>query len=59
VETHSFELRGKNINITISIGVYTHIPQTGDTMENMVSMADKYLYEAKRNGRNRVELNLT
>lgn len=39
------------INITVSIGVCEY---TGETPEELIQKADKALYEAKENGRNRV-----
>jgi len=40
-------------NITISMGVATHRP--GDDVKTLIERADKALYRAKRNGRNRTE----
>ena len=39
-------------DVTASFGVYEALP--GDNLHHMLSMADRALYEAKRNGRNRV-----
>lgn len=50
------ETQGKQISITASFGVTGFSPDTPDEMispEAMVSKADKYLYKAKREGRNR------
>jgi len=41
---------GIKLNITISIGVTSQI----DTIDNMVELADKYMYHAKNNGKNQV-----
>jgi diguanylate cyclase (GGDEF)-like protein len=41
----------KDLQITISIGVCC---EPGDSLNDMINEADKKLYEAKRNGRNRV-----
>ena len=40
--------------VTISIGVAQHQP--GESVDEMLARADKALYRAKGNGRNRVEL---
>ncbi|KAG1435075.1 hypothetical protein G6F55_014416 [Rhizopus delemar] len=40
--------------LTISIGVAQH--QSGESVDQMLARADKALYRAKGNGRNRVEL---
>ncbi len=50
------ETQGKKISITTSFGVVGFGPDTPDEMispEAMISKADKYLYQAKREGRNR------
>ncbi len=43
------------VPITVSIGVATHLPVTHDLPELLFHAADRALYRAKRNGRNRVE----
>ena len=51
------ETQGKQISITASFGVTGFGPDTPDEMispEAMISKADKYLYQAKREGRNRI-----
>jgi diguanylate cyclase len=54
VENHVFMLSsGKNINITISIGVACFDETTSDPTL-LIEDADKALYHAKRTGRNRV-----
>ncbi len=42
--------------VTVSIGVASLIPKEGLKKEVLVRIADKALYEAKRKGRNRVEV---
>jgi diguanylate cyclase (GGDEF)-like protein len=40
--------------VTVSIGVYSMIPVQGSSVDTFISNADKALYEAKDQGRNRV-----
>lgn len=49
VEQHKFHIARK---ITISLGIA--VIQEDDTAESIVDRADKYLYKAKKSGRNRV-----
>jgi diguanylate cyclase (GGDEF)-like protein len=42
--------------ITVSIGVATQIPTEGQSVGTLVEHADKALYIAKNNGRNRIEI---
>jgi diguanylate cyclase (GGDEF)-like protein len=42
-----------NGNLTVSMGVAT-FPQDGKTAEKLIECADKRLYRAKSEGRNRV-----
>jgi diguanylate cyclase (GGDEF)-like protein/PAS domain S-box-containing protein len=39
--------------VTVSLGVAVSVPQRGDTPEGLVESADRALYEAKQQGRNR------
>lgn len=56
VQDHKFHLiDGQAINITVSIGIATY-PDTVDDINMIVEKADLSLYEAKRAGRNRVNL---
>jgi diguanylate cyclase len=41
--------------ISVSVGVFSKIPETNDTVSSFLNKADKALYTAKENGRNRVE----
>jgi two-component system, cell cycle response regulator len=49
-----FDCNGKLLNVTVSVGVCTSDHHQASAMEDMVSLADKALYEAKNSGRNRV-----
>ncbi|WP_191600815.1 diguanylate cyclase domain-containing protein [Marinomonas algicola] len=40
--------------VTISVGIATQLPDAGNTPEQLISMADVALYEAKNSGRNKV-----
>ncbi|MEM8930029.1 MAG: diguanylate cyclase [Acidobacteriota bacterium] len=41
--------------VTVSVGVATVVPQRDTDVGMLISLADRALYRAKRNGRNRVE----
>jgi len=45
---------GVSTSITVSIGVHSHIPEKGDSIDEFISKADTALYTAKEMGRNRV-----
>lgn len=46
---------GREVRITCSIGVAS-VPETGASVENLITAADAALYRAKERGRNRVEV---
>ena len=62
IAAHPFMLEGKNpVHVTVSIGICA-VPLQGkiqqvndDVLQYTINQADKALYAAKRNGRNRVE----
>lgn len=53
VEENKFYFNNITINITISIGV-SSFPEDGNDFNQIISVADSMLYEAKRSGRNKV-----
>jgi len=53
VEQHDFPLAGRG-EITVSCGI-AHHPEDGDSVTGLIEAADRALYLAKKNGRNRVE----
>ena len=54
VESAGFSFRGKEIPLTISVGVALFIRDGAEDIERLVSRADEALYSAKAAGRNRV-----
>ena len=44
---------GSEIHVTVSIGI-SELPSHGETLDQLMSRADKALYQAKESGRNRV-----
>ncbi len=53
IEEHVFKHNGIQINITISIGV-SEVDENTDSVHKLFEDADKALYKAKENGRNRI-----
>jgi diguanylate cyclase len=54
VERYEFKLSSHNTtNLTVSVGVAS-IPETAAGEKELIEQADKTLYQAKNNGRNRV-----
>lgn len=54
IEAKNLFYEGKNINITVSIGLNSDTTKYESASE-FLDMADKALYNAKENGRNRIE----
>lgn len=48
-------LVGKQMPLTVSIGLCTQVPADDATREEVIAAADRALYQAKQNGRNRIE----
>jgi diguanylate cyclase (GGDEF)-like protein len=53
IEKNNFTFDGKQIPVTISVGVAC-LDSTSKNPEDLIAMADKALYDAKNQGRNRV-----
>ncbi|MNY63259.1 diguanylate cyclase [compost metagenome] len=49
-------MEGDGIAVTVSIGVYGGRLESGDSWDMLIAAADRALYQAKENGRNRVEV---
>ncbi|MDX1701875.1 MAG: GGDEF domain-containing protein, partial [Melioribacteraceae bacterium] len=59
VEEYKFKFEGNVISLTISVGISTYKKGNFKDHEEMLRVADKYLYKAKNSGRNRVKSILT
>jgi diguanylate cyclase (GGDEF)-like protein len=55
VESHSVPGQDEELKITISMGVGTWPGEGVSSPAELISAADRALYRAKENGRNRVE----
>lgn len=53
IEKHAFTFENKQIHVTISLGVVA-VDSTSKTFDDLIALADKALYDAKNQGRNRV-----
>jgi diguanylate cyclase (GGDEF)-like protein len=53
IEKHAFIFEEKTIQVTISLGVVA-LDSSSKTPEELIALADKALYDAKNQGRNRV-----
>jgi len=56
VEQYKFNFNGKDIPVTVSIGVTLRNGGEVKSLEELIQLADKALYKAKNAGRNRVEI---
>jgi two-component system, cell cycle response regulator len=54
LEATPFEVDGAKVRVTVSIGVAEAAPST-DSIGDLMKRADQALYQAKRDGRNRVK----
>ncbi len=55
VADFEYRIDGKSISVTVSIGMAFKEPEILADLEEMIAIADKALYQAKNNGRNRTE----
>lgn len=56
IEKEDFKYKDEIFRVTASFGVCNMVPSQKHTMEELIEIADKKLYQAKNNGRNRVEI---
>ncbi len=56
IENKVFVFEGNSIRITISIGIASFLGEKKLTKELIIKSADDALYQAKNNGRNRIEV---
>ncbi|MEW8985627.1 MAG: GGDEF domain-containing protein, partial [Bacillus sp. (in: firmicutes)] len=56
IEAHPLKRNETEIPVTISMGVAEATSETETTLYQLLNQADKALYTAKENGRNRVEV---
>jgi two-component system cell cycle response regulator len=54
IEKAPFQAHGEPLTLTISIGVATYGTDAADTIDGLLKVADRRLYTAKKEGRNRV-----
>lgn len=58
IEEHDFNIDGKFVKVTLSIGVNYSLPGKNALSSEMIQRADEALYKAKNSGRNKVEVNI-
>lgn len=54
IEESPLNIAGQPLHMTVSLGITTYSDKQEVTVEDLVKQADKYLYQAKESGRNRV-----
>jgi len=54
IESLQLSFNGKNISLTVSIGIHSEVPADNFDEEKALGLADQALYHAKETGRNRV-----
>ena len=55
LEKSSTQYDGKEFSVTASFGIYSIKPTGSENVDDLLKHADEKLYDAKRNGRNRIE----
>jgi diguanylate cyclase (GGDEF)-like protein len=55
IHDKKFEAEGFSKTLSVSVGVFSKIPDSNDSITSFLDKSDKALYTAKQNGRNRVE----
>jgi two-component system, cell cycle response regulator len=58
VAQHGFEHEGVALKVTVSIGIALYDKAVEQTVSDLIKQADEALYRAKKEGRNRVNVNL-
>ena len=53
IESTNMDVRGGEIHTTVSVGVASY-PSDGGSLEVIIDKADKAMYRAKQQGRNKV-----
>lgn len=57
VEQHPFTTQGRDVRVTVSLGMACYGVETAESIENLLAIADRRLYLAKNSGRNRICVN--
>lgn len=55
LEESCISFENKNISITASFGIFSGKITGGETVDELIGYADKKMYQAKKNGRNKIE----